>query len=139
QGTDPAVLEVVAIPAEELQVVRVVGHRPVLPVVLRQRLDMVNFDPGLDASLSQAFLAQPVGPLDDQLPHSLPLGRFVHSPPWSSHRATTPTPRYGRGREVRHPRPCGVGGGRDWTTGAQTTAPCGTALPECSYAPVRQK
>src|SRR5690606_4554462 len=139
QGTDALVFYVVAIPAEELQVVRVIRDAPVAPVSLIERHDVVHFLARLDAPLSQAFLAQPVGPLDDQLPHSLPFGRFVHSPPWSSHRATTPTPHQGRGREVRRPRPCGVGGGRDFVAGAQRASPFGTAPPVCSYAPIRQK
>src|SRR5690606_21328500 len=48
-------------------------------------------------------------------------------------------PRKGRGREVRHPRPCGVGGGRggrDWTTGAQRAAPFGTAPRLLESAPL---
>src|SRR5690606_15636297 len=55
-------------------------------------------------------------------PAPLPSPRFVkRSRPWL-HVAVTPTPHPGRGREVRHPRPCGVGGGRDFVAGAQRAA-----------------
>src|SRR5690606_7977791 len=59
---------------------------------------------------------------EDRLTLSLPLCRLVER---MRHRTTPGArrdprrsrithPRKGRGREVRHPRPCGVGGGRDF-------------------------
>src|SRR5690606_15245594 len=47
-----------------------------------------------------------------------------------------PTPHQGRGREVRHPRPGGVGGGRDFVAGAQRAAACGTAPRRLESAPL---
>lgn len=66
------------LPAQQLQIVRVVRDVPILPIALGQRLDVVDFCAGLNAAMSQAFFAKSLRSLDHELPHSPPFSGAVH-------------------------------------------------------------
>src|SRR5690606_12522669 len=102
-------LAVVALLAEKLQVLEVQRHRRVVDVVRRQVDLVVN-----DLAAGAAPLTQPVPVSDVSLPAPPPRFRLVEPPcPWF---------------HTHHASP----------TGAQRAAPCGTAPPAVSCAPVRQ-
>ena len=68
----------VALPAQQLQIVRVICDIPILPIVFSQRLDMVNVGANLNSPLPQTFFAKSLCSLDYILSHSFPFGRVIY-------------------------------------------------------------
>jgi hypothetical protein len=70
-------LLVVAISAQELEVVWVIGNVPVPPILLGQLDDVMDFLTGLDPSVPQTFLTQTVGAGYDSLAGRFPFRCLV--------------------------------------------------------------
>lgn len=72
------VLSVVTRLAQVVEIVRVVGNVPVLPILLCQFDDVVDLGTGLDTPVFEASFAQSMATLNDHLSSPLPLSRSVH-------------------------------------------------------------